>query len=596
MPQKSPYIDQQQLASVIRKAMGQEPCDLVIKNTQFLDVMTGQFQSGDVAISGRYIVGTCETYHGAKEIDGSDLWLVPGFIDSHVHIESSLLMPPAYESLVLPLGTTTAIWDPHEIANVCGTDGIQWALDISDDLLMDLLVMLPSCVPATPKEAGLESGGAHISAQDLAKFMGHPRVIGLAEMMNYPGLLSTDDDVLQKLMLFRNHPRDGHCPMLTGYSLNAYCASGISSCHESVSVKEAQEKLSKGMNILIREGSCAKNAEALLPLINHYSSPGLALCSDDRNPSDIKEEGHLNFIINRGLAQGLPPEDVFRVASWSAARMYGLNDRAVIAPGYLADLCLLRKRSQNWQNGFDVHEVIKSGQLLSVYQKHHKAPVELKYNLNHKEISERDLELRLESEENSAEATIIRVMENQIITEKEKQIIPLIKGLVFPDPDQDLLKIAVTDRHHASGATGVALVRGFGLKKGAIGSSVNHDSHNFIVVGTDDASMLAALKVLKHCQGGIVVWENEHCFDCLPLPKGGLMSEETPDFVAKKLNDLRMLSRNLGCSLREPFLQLSFLALPVIPKIKITDKGLVDVETFSIRPVLRHRRSRSTEI
>lgn len=584
MYQKAFYKDHNYLNTAIKKALGSEKADLAVKNISILDVFTGKFRKGDVAVHGEHIVGTYESYKGIKEIDGSQLYLVPGFIDSHVHIESSLMTPDGYEQSVLKLGTTTAIWDPHEIANVKGIDGIKWAIDSSEHLLMDLFIMLPSCVPSTPSTAGLESGGAQIFAKDLEAFASHPRVLGLAEMMNYPGLLGGDKDVHEKLMMFQDGPRDGHCPGLTGHQLNGYAAAGIHSCHESVTKDEALEKLSKGIHTLVREGSCAKNAHTLLPLINSYTSAVMALCSDDRNPADISHEGHIDFIINLGLKLGLKPEDIFRVASYGPAKMYGLNDRGAIAPGYLADFCLIKKRTDNWADGFDICHVVKSGKLVDSQISHQTTPmIQGKGNIQTADINKNSFIISAPPhDKKSTNVHVIGVQENQIVTLAKQAKLKIFENSVLPDTEQDILKIAVIERHKATGNIGKGFVHGFKIKCGAIATSINHDSHNIIVVGSDDESMYQAVQKLKEIDGGIVVWKDEKTFETLPLPIGGLMTDDQPANVATKLDSLKNLAKSIGCKFHEPFLQLSFLALPVIPKLKITDQGLVDVDQFKV--------------
>jgi len=584
MFQKASYKNPKQLSSVIDTALGREKADLVLKNVAFLDVFTGSFVEGDIAIYGGYIVGICDSYQGIEERDCKGLHLVPGFIDAHVHIESSLMTPARYEESVLPLGTTSAIWDPHEIANVKGCDGIKWAIESSEKLLMDVFVMLPGCVPSTSRDQGLESGGAEIVARDLLQFKDHPRVLGLAEMMNYPGLLNGDEDIHAKVHMFSQARRDGHCPGLTGHQLNAYAAAGIHSCHETVTKSEALEKLMKGIHTLIREGSCAKNADTLLPLINSYTSSVLALCSDDRNPADISSEGHMDFIINLALKASCRPEDIFRVASYSAAKMYGLEDRGAIAPGYQADLCLIKKNADNWDAGFKMVDVFKKGKVVSKELAHHTRVPDLSLrgnNIHTPEITAKSFHIG-EGQPGPAQARVIKVLENQIVTEEMRVEIKVSKKGVECDPGKDILKIAVIERHQGTGQIGVGLVHGFGLQSGAIATSINHDSHNVIVVGVDDESMAAAVEALREINGGIVVWQDAQNISCLPLPIGGLMTDESPKIIASRLKYLKNSAKSLGCRLHEPFLQLSFLALPVIPSLKITDKGLVDVNKFQV--------------
>ncbi|MFK7823263.1 MAG: adenine deaminase [Oligoflexales bacterium] len=592
MPSKANYENPQVLKQQIRIAQGLEKADLVIKEVKFLDVFSGVFKTGDIAINGKHIVGTFESYQGKEELNGKGHYLVPGFIDSHVHIESSMMTPDRFEQAVLPFGTTSAIWDPHEIANVKGSEGIIWAIKSTEDLIMDVFIMVPSCVPATSKSLGLETGGAELFAEHLRPFINHPRVLGLAEMMNFPGLLSGDEDVLQKLWDFKELKRDGHCPQLSGKALNAYGVAGISTCHESISLEEAQEKLAKGIQVLIREGSCAKNASTLLPLINSYTSSVLAMCSDDRNPADINKEGHINYIINEGLRQGIEPENLFRVASFAPAQLYGLSDRGCIAPGYLADLCLLKPNLEgHWQEGFQIEKVIKSGAQCEPNNISSQAPdqdIQLGgKNMNLSPVSQADFHLAVELDsKQKIKIRVIDVEPNQIVTKHHEAYLDNSQQGLKVDISQDLLKIAVLERHKNTGHKGLGFVRGFGLKEGAIATSINHDSHNLIVVGTSDQAMCEAVKKLITIDGGITVWKNSEQWENLALPIGGLMTSSPPTEVADSLFKLKDLARAMGCSLHEPFLQLSFLALPVIPSLKITDQGLVDVNANKIVSII----------
>jgi len=361
---KATYPSKDFLKSMIKVAKGCEPADLVIKNAQILDVFNGCFMQGDIAIYQNFIAGVAKSYQGKTEITADDAYVVPGFIDSHVHIESSLMTPAQFQRTVMPHGTTSIIWDPHEIANVKGLEGIQWAIKASKNLLLDVFIMLPSCIPSTNPNLKLETSGAKLTSHDLSVFKNLPRTFGLAEIMNYPGILNCDDDTLDKLMDFKKYYRDGHAPQLSGKDLNAYAAAGIHNDHEST-LKEAQEKLSKGILCLIREGSCAKDADALLPIINDYTSTVVALCSDDRNPLDILNQGHINFIIDKALKMGCSPENIFRVASFAPCKMYGLKDRGAIAPGYIADLCLVKPKNNKWKNGVEIKSVYKNGGLIT---------------------------------------------------------------------------------------------------------------------------------------------------------------------------------------------------------------------------------------
>lgn len=583
----------ERLARRIEAARGDCKADFVIRNATWLDVFSGAWQSGDVAVADGIVVGVKENYDAQVVIDGSDCFLVPGFIDAHVHIESSMMTPSRFSMAVMPRGTTTVIWDPHEIANVKGIEGIRWALESTEDLPIDVFVMVPSCVPSTSPELGLESSGAELKAIHLKEFVTHPRVLGLAEMMNWPGLIGADADVLDKLTMFSNLRRDGHCPGLSGKELNAYGVAGIHSCHESTSHAEGSEKLSKGIHVLIREGSCAKDADTLLPLLNHYSSATLGYCSDDRNPLDIEESGHLDCIINKALIGKLDPIAVFRAASFAVAKMYGLEDRGAVAPGYKADLVLVKPRDldRGLKSGVDVKMVWQGGfesrSLLN----------QLKENTVINEFSGRNLKIKksnitaedfkiLSKTSVGAKARVIGVRPGQIVT--DELILEVEKrGQEFVSKTgSGLNKIAVIERHQETGFMCTAFVHGFNLTSGAIATSINHDSHNVIVTGSNDELMALAVGKLREIDGGIVVISGDGEISHLELPIGGLMTNMDPNLVAERLRILKKHAKKIGCKLEEPFLQLSFLALPVIPNLKVTDRGLVDAQNFRIVPVI----------
>ena len=592
MSSKGGWRTKEELARRVKIARGELPAPVVVKGAQFLDVLSGKFVTGDVAWDGDTIVGTCEAYGGVEVVDGKGAYLVPGFIDAHVHIESSLLTPSRFEQAVLPEGTTTVIWDPHEIANVRGQDGIRWALAASEGLQLDVRVMIPSCVPSTSPHLGLETSGAELGPEHIVEFKDHPRVLGLAEMMNYPGLLHGDPEVHAKLDMFKDTIRDGHCPGLSGKDLNAYGVAGISTCHESTTRAEAEEKLTKGIHVWIREGSCAKDADELLPMVNAYTSSVLGLCSDDRNPLDIAEEGHINAIVNKGLKMGLPPESVFRAASFAPARVYGLSDRAVIGPGYKSDLVLVEQvDGKTWQSGIKVRCVWKNGARVTAEMlaavPHVPVKLEGGRNLNVRKVTSNDFAVPgVNSSTRQIKVQVIGVRPRQILTDRLETSLVNVGGQVLADLAQDVLKIAVFERHRGSGRKTIGFVKGMNIKSGAIATSVNHDSHNCIVVGSSDQAMADALNALVDMDGGISVVGDNGERGRLALPIGGLMTDLPPADVAASLKTLKRLARGIGCTLDEPFLQLSFLALPVIPHLKITDRGLVDVDAFKIIPIV----------
>jgi adenine deaminase len=553
---------------MIAQGAGREPADLVIKNVRLYDLVTGALTPTDIAISGDRIVGTYAEYCGTREIDGRGRIAVPGFIDTHFHVESSLLTPLEYDRCVLPHGVTTAIWDPHEIANVLGADGIRYALDCASATIMDIRVMLSSCVPAT----GLETSGARLDAADLIPFRSHPKALGLAEFMNFPGVIHTAPDVIAKLETFADGHIDGHAPLLSGTALNAYLTARIRTDHETTAPKEAMEKLKKGMAILIREGSVSKDLHALTPIISAETSAFLAFCTDDRNPLDVAEEGHLDFVIREAIRGGAPVLHVYRTATISGARLFGLTDRGMVAPGYRADIVLLDSALEDCR----VSEVISAGRTVTpelFASRQTVKPVGLT-SMRARKVAASDFKAK----RHGPDTPVIGVIPGKIITEHLRKALPAT-GV---DLAQDIIKVAVIERHGKTRNMAMASVHGFGLKRGAIASSIGHDSHNITVVGADDTDMALAANRLGELQGGFVVTESGQVLAELALPVAGLMSLLDFEGVREKLIPLRAAAKSLGCTLAEPFLQVAFLPLPVIPHLKITDKGLVDVDRFEL--------------
>jgi adenine deaminase len=555
----------------IDQAMGRTKADLVIKNTRFLNVVTGEIAEGDIAVCGDILVGTYESYDGDTVIDGREKIVVPGFIDTHVHCESTLVSPFEFDRCVLPRGTTTAICDPHEICNVLGEEGLQYFLDSSVGLAMDLRVQLSSCVPATE----LETSGARLEAADLVRHRNHPQVIGLAEFMNFPGVLHKDPRVLDKLAAFQGGHIDGHSPLVSGYDLNAYLSCGIKNCHETTGVDEAREKLRKGMQVLIRDGSVSKDVNTLAPIIDAMTSPFLGFCTDDRNPLDIAEEGHIDHLIRRSIALGAPVESVYRAATWSAARGFGLTDRGLIAPGFRADIVLLDDLAD-----CRVNSVIRSGRLVGPESFEGRSMVS-PVGLNSLKLDPVTPDIfRVAS--GGPSGPVIGLIPGKILTEHLTASLPYRDGERHPDPEADILKVCVLSRHGTNRNVGRGFVKGFGLRRGALASSVGHDSHNVIVVGADDADMAVTVNRLIELQGGFVSVLDGNVTGELALPLAGLISDRSFEEVEHQLIALRAAVREMGCPLAEPFLQLAFLPLPVIPHLKITDMGLVDVDRFEL--------------
>ncbi len=559
------------LERFIDQGTGREPADIVLKGGRFFDLVTGELVASDIAICGDRIVGTCGTYEGRSEIDISGRIVVPGFIDTHLHIESSLVTPHEFDRCVLPYGVTTVICDPHEIANVLGTEGIQFFLDSAMETIMDIRVQLSSCVPATH----LETSGADLPIERLIPFRDHPKVIGLAEFMNFPGVIHKDPVCLAKLEAFQGGHIDGHAPLLSGNDLNGYLSAGIRTEHECTTAEEALEKIRKGMHILIREGSVSKDLHALMPLLTERLSPFLALCTDDRNPLDIAEQGHLDYMIRTAIGHGRSPLAVYRAASISAAKAFGLRDRGLVAPGWRADLVVI-----------DTLETCRADMVFSAGRKVDDAlfatrkpvaPVGLD-SVRARPVSAAHFAVPATEDE----TPVIGVLPGKIITEHRRYRLPAKGNQTAVDLAQDIVKVAVIERHGRNGNHANGFVQGFGLKKGAIASTVGHDSHNICVVGVDEDDMALAANRLGEIKGGFVVVEAGKVTGEIALPVAGLMSLEPYESVRDTLHHLRRAAFALGATLEEPFLQLAFLPLPVIPHLKISDRGMVDVDRFML--------------
>jgi adenine deaminase len=541
-----------------------------------VNVFTGELISISVAVYDGVVVGFDDRQ--AKEVlELNGAILAPGFIDGHFHLESTLLVPGEFARAVLPHGTTTVVADPHEIANVAGVAGVEFMLEASEDIGLEIFYMAPSCVPATH----LETAGAQLSANHIERLAQHPRVIGLAEMMNFPGVILGDPGILDKLERFRNKVIDGHSPGLSGPSLDAYLCGGIGSDHECTRLEEAREKLGKGMYIMLREGSQARDLEALAPLVTAQTKHRCMLVSDDCHPEDLLEQGHMNRVLRRAMELSIDPISCIQLASLNPARYFGLRRLGAIAPGYLADIVVLGSLES-----LEVSRVYKKGRLVAKDGKCLLAQLSLAkesrlVSMKLDELNEEDLRIKVEGSRIRA----IRAAANTLITGEEILPVTESQGEAVSEPDRDLLKMAVIERHHGSGRKGLGFVRGLGLRQGALASTVAHDSHNLIVVGANDKDMVVAANVLRELGGGLVVIRGGRVEAQLPLPVAGLMSTASLERVVESKKEVNQAALQLGTTLEQPFMALSFLALPVIPKLKLTDQGLVDVESFKHVPL-----------
>ncbi len=560
---------------LIDAGRGAVPCDLNLANCSLVDLLRGEVRkNATVSIRKGVVAGVDDGLRADRVIDLKGLYLAPGLIDSHVHIESSLLSPPEYARVVAPHGTTSVIADPHEIANVMGYEGMRYMLASSEGLPIDVYLMVPSCVPATD----FDTAGAALYASDMHPFIREPRVLGLGEVMNYPGVLYKDQKLLDKIAIFRDSgmPIDGHAPGLTGGALSAYIAAGIGSDHECTTPAEALEKLSKGMYIMMREGSTARDLRNLIPAINPRTAGQFLICSDDRHANDLVDEGHMDFALRLLLAGGVDPIDAFRIACLNPARWFGLPTSGAVAPGYKADFVVFDSFDD-----FHARMVFKDGVLIAedgrllVDPPGARPPA--RDSVNIKWLTEDDFRIPLEGQN----IRVIEARPGSIIT-GERIMKPTVEdGLCVADIARDLLKVFVIERHTGSGNIGKGFITGFGLKRGAIGLTISHDSHNMIVAGVDDRSIFRAAKHLNKMKGGMVFVVDDEVILSLSLPIAGLMSDLGAASVVERLRAFEEVFAREGLSNHTPLMTLSFMALPVIPKLKITDRGLVDVERFA---------------
>lgn len=565
-----------ELEKLIKAAKGEILADLVIKNAKVVNVFTEEIVEADIAIVEDTIAGVAKGYKGKEEIDAKGKYVSPSFIDGHVHIESSMLMPSEFAKLVVPSGTTTVIADPHEISNVMGLQGISFMREASKNLPLDVYMMLPSCVPAT----SLETSGVDLNSYDLALLIDAPWVLGIAEMMNFPGVMNCDGSVLSKIKLGleKNKRIDGHAPHLSGKELCAYAASGIRSDHECTTPEEAMEKLRNGLYLMVREGTAARDLEPLISVLKTVNTRKCIFVTDDRHPKHLSK--HIGRMVKKAVRQGLNPIKAIQAASLNCAEYFNLKDLGAIAPGYKADMIILEDFSDFvptmvFKNGV---KVAQNGAM--TIDTDSIKPPELRGSVNIKYLYKEDFQINAPQGKTSIKT--INVIPQQLLTNAVIEKANIKNGLAMPDVENDLLKIAVIERHKATGNIGLGFVKGFGLKSGAIASTVAHDSHNMIVIGTNDEDMYHAAVELVKSQGGKIIVENGKTLEHLKLPIAGLMSDKPASEVEKKLEALNEAAKAIGCKIADPFMSMAFLSLSVIPELKITDKGLIDAVKFEV--------------
>ena len=567
-------MNQREIKALIGIARGEAPADLILANARIINTLTAEVEHSNVAIYGGRIAGVGAYHQTAQVIDLGGKYLAPGLINGHTHIESSMLHIAQYARAVVPHGTSALVTDLHEIANVTGLDGAKYIIKCAEHLPLNLFFMAPSCVPATH----LETSGAQITADSIQVALDWENTLGLGEMMNFPGVLAGDREVLLKIALSKGNVIDGHAPGLRGKELNAYLAAGIGSDHESTLLEEAREKLRRGMWLMIREGSSEKNLATLLPLVGDKTYHRCLFVVDDRSCVDLLNDGDIDAVVRKAIQLGLEPIRALQMATINPAQYFRLDGWGAVAPGYLANLIVISDLT-----ALDIDMVFHQGQLVA---KEGKAlfPIdmsgeeEFRHTINVKSFRLENLSIPAERWNHP----IIEVIPGQIITKKRKEDARVKEGFVLPDIERDILKLVVVERHKASGNIGLGLVKGFGLKRGAMASSIAHDSHNIVAVGVEDEDIFAAIKEIERLQGGLVIAAEGQILGTLPLPVAGLLSDEPLETVADKLEKLEAIASDLGCQLTSPFATLSFLALPVIPELRLTDLGLVDVEAFKL--------------
>lgn len=561
------------LTEIIMAARGEKKVDTLFINGNIVNVFSGEIYQANVAVHGGLIVGFGD-YVASQTIDLQGKFLCPGFMDGHMHLESSMVSPTEFARAVIPKGTTTIVCDPHEIANVKGIEGIKYILRANKVVPLDIYAMVPSCVPATE----FETSGATLSAEELKPSFGKDWILGLGELMDFPGLLEKDPHVLKKVRAAGRMRIDGHAPGVKGKDLYAYIAAGAVSDHECTNYEEAHEKLKLGMYIMIREGSVTRDLDALYSLVKPLNMRRCMFVTDDREPVDLMDEGHLNFLVKKSISKGMDPTVAVSLASVNTAEYFGIKNVGAIAPGYMADLLVI----DNFKD-FNIEMVFKKGQLVARNGEPLFTPAPLDnstvaHTVNIKHVDAERLAVKAEGEY----INVMEIIPDQIITKRLWEKAKIENGKIVSDTERDILKMAVIERHHGTGNIGIGFVKGFGIKKGALASTIAHDSHNLIVLGTNDEDMLAAVEEIKRIQGGLVAVADGRVLGELSLPIAGLMSDQPLAAVRKKLDEMHEIASGLGATPKSPFMALSFMALPVIPEIKVTDKGIVDVTAFKL--------------
>ena len=562
------------IEKLIQVAKGEASADLILANARVVNTLSGEIEEGNVAIYGERIAGIGDYQLGGEVIDLAGKYLSPSLIDGHIHPESSMLHIARYAEVVVPRGVSAIVTDLHEITNVKGLEGAKYMLDSARHIPLDLYFMVPSCVPATP----LETSGTRLTAEDIASALSWENTIGLGEVMNFPGVLAADGEVLAKIAASQGRVVDGHAPGLRGKGLNAYIACGILSDHESISLEEAREKLWRGMYVMIREGSSEKNLEELLPLVTDKTYKRCLFVVDDRSCADLLRDGDIDAVVRKAIKLGLDPVRAIQLATINTADYFRIPGRGAIAPGYIANLVVTGDLAK-----YQAEMVFYRGKLVARDGKPLFSPVLRgdKSMTHTMRVKPFDIEaLRIPAEKRNY--PIIEIVSNQIITKKLAERSKVAGGFVVPDPERDILKLVVVERHKATGNIGLGLVKGVGLKRGALASSIAHDSHNIIAVGVEDNDIFIAVKEIERLEGGLVIAADGKILDALPLPIAGLLSEEPLETVVNKLEKLEKTAADLGAKLASPFATISFLALPVIPELRLTDKGLVDVVEFKL--------------